>query len=540
MFEDALELGLEIQPQSGDAIAIPTGDIKDFELSLRSYGFTCRIRFWVTNEKRADELFGIFVKNDLLEAQFEIQSRFKPDKPPQPLRVRGIVTEKKILTEQVTQVVKIKKQPVLYREYVIDFADPAQVLWRQHFPCDLLVDQNMKHLIETHKSKYVSVAYNWDLLEKEHAIIALPLGKETNRASFYDFIFWYVKRYNGLFQYDAYKNEYTFSKSKDTSAKAQRLSKLDVADIRIDFPETIRHNVNICNAAAENSKIELLEQEQAEKPVSQDLLDIDATDALFNDRCTLEKNRLVVRDHELRIYFNRFPHITCHPEKLVEIKGGQWSKKILPYDKIYRIRDISIRAQAVDQEITAEQHMPHAPFQIEMQSCLETKAERWVPTPTFQPVDYPLMVEGKILSEVEQEDALTYQLYKDTYSADVYRVKVPLWQDRQIIVPFEPTYFSGHFYFPAYKDARVLIALNCHSAEIVKFLDWRQGARLPADTQGNRIVVGKTDQSNTVISHVYKDAKPMLTIKRTSDKDTQEITVTEGTMILETREEEEE
>lgn len=537
MFEESLELSLEIQPQSGDSIAIPAGDIKDFELSLRPYGFTCRIHFWVTNEKKPDVLFDPFVQNDLLEARLEIESRFKPDNPPQPIRVRGIVTKKKILTEQVAQIVKITNQPVLYREYAIYFDDPAKVLWRQHFPCDLLVDKSMKHLIEAHKSQYVSVAYDWDRLEQKHAIIALPLGKETNPASFYDFIFWYVDKDNGVFQYDAYNDQYTFSNGKDTSAKPQCLSKLDVAGICIDFPETIRYNVNVCNAAAENSKTKLLEQTQAIEPLRRDLPGIYATDAVFNDRCTLEQNRLAIGDHELRIDFGRFPHITCHPQQLVEIKDDQWSNDIYPYNKVYRIQDISIHARAVDPETTAEQHMPYAPFQIEMQSRLETKDERRVSMPAFEPVGYPLLVEGKILSEVEQNEALTYQIYKDKHSADVYRVKVPLWQDRQIMVPFVPTYFPGHFYFPAYKDARVLIALECHSAQIVKFLDWRPGARLPADTQGNRIVVGKTDNSSTVISHVYQDAKPMLTIKRTSDKDTQQITVTEGSMILETKEE---
>jgi hypothetical protein len=58
------------------------------------------------------------------------------------------------------------------------------------------------------------------------------------------------------------------------------------------------------------------------------------------------------------------------------------------------------------------------------------------------------------------------------------------------------------------------------------------------DSQGNHLLLGKTDKSQTSIQHVYVDDKPVLDVKRTSDKDTEMIKMVEGSLILETKEEE--
>jgi hypothetical protein len=57
------------------------------------------------------------------------------------------------------------------------------------------------------------------------------------------------------------------------------------------------------------------------------------------------------------------------------------------------------------------------------------------------------------------------------------------------------------------------------------------------DTQGNHLLLGKAAKSQTSISHVYETEKPVFKMKRTSDKDTERITMIEGSLILETREE---
>ena len=51
---------------------------------------------------------------------------------------------------------------------------------------------------------------------------------------------------------------------------------------------------------------------------------------------------------------------------------------------------------------------------------------------------------------------------------------------------------------------------------------------LPLDSQGNNILMGKKDKNQTTINHVYTDQKPVLTIMRTLDTDTQTLTISEG------------
>jgi hypothetical protein len=112
-----------------------------------------------------------------------------------------------------------------------------------------------------------------------------------------------------------------------------------------------------------------------------------------------------------------------------------------------------------------------------------------------------------------------------------------LW-NKEIKIPFEPDFFTGHFYFPAYKHTRTLVALYFDCAEIDRFLEWGEDVRLPMDTQGNHILFGKNYESQTSMQHVYVDDKPLLSIERISGIDTELIKLEEGTLILQTKEDE--
>jgi len=116
-------------------------------------------------------------------------------------------------------------------------------------------------------------------------------------------------------------------------------------------------------------------------------------------------------------------------------------------------------------------------------------------------------------------------------------VKLPALENKIVIVPFEPMFDTGHFYFTPYKNEKVLVELYFHDARIARFLDWRPEARLPMDTQGNHILMGKGRNSKTSVDHIYADDKPKFSITRKSKKDTEIIQLAEGTIILQTKEE---
>jgi hypothetical protein len=110
-----------------------------------------------------------------------------------------------------------------------------------------------------------------------------------------------------------------------------------------------------------------------------------------------------------------------------------------------------------------------------------------------------------------------------------YKVAIPLFANQQVVVDFQPTLASGHFYFPAYKDARVLIAIDLERAWLSRYLDWRPEARLPKETQGNHLLVGKTPRNGTSLRHVYEEDKPVLRLTRVPMTiDTQVIEIGEG------------
>ncbi|MEW5804193.1 MAG: hypothetical protein AB1847_19020 [bacterium] len=541
MFTDTLELKFTLTA-GGKNFKIPAGDIKAFTMDLHPYGFTCQVNFWVSNEQKADDLFPFFVRPDLIRANLEVVSYYNPmHLALEALKLQGLVMQKSILNERTIENVNLQQDPVIYRYYQITFADPASVLWRQHFPCDLLTDKTVKDLLDAHKGSEVTLKYDWDALDKQFAINTLALGVEANQASFYDFVLWFVSTMDGVLTYDCNENTYTLSKTKKEDGQPAELAELDVESLQIEFPETIRHSADLLNACSEDPRREPVEQSQAVSGVRHDYIGRFVISSDFADRKNLESQRLKVREHELYAVFRNFPLIPYRPGCLIELAKEGWSKKLFAQGKVYRIRDISFAANAAQREVTAGHNLPYGKFDIDMKSRLELKSEKWTDLPQFQLPLFPLCVEGRIKSEIGEDNENTYQIYQDREtSLDQYRVIIPLFDNQEVVVPFAPDFLMGHFYFPVYKNARVLVAIGFHSARIEQFLDWGPGARLPMDTQGNHIFLGKwKDAKNqTSINHVYVDEKPVLNVKRTSEVDTQMVKLEEGRLVMEVKEEE--
>lgn len=538
MFTDALEIKLQLKT-GGKKFDIPGGNVKKLAIDLHQYGFQCELTFRVSAEEQPDKMFPLFTKQGLIDVTLQLSPHFKPEKEIDPLILSGLVTHKSILTERTIENVNLTGNPILYRHYRIVFADPAQVLWRQHLPCDLLTDKTIKDLIEAHKGQKVSLKYDWNILDTLFAVNTLPLGTEKNEAGFYDFVIWFIVSNDGVFSYDCQKGVYTISKNKNSDGRTLSLNKLDIEGLRIEFPETIRYNATVLNAYTENPERKTITQDESVAGVEQHSLGRFPISSDFEKVKSLTKQKLKTRGHEIRLNFRRFPLIAYHPGCFIKVEGGLWSDKIFPHGKVYRVRDISIEAQAVKGEITADHNMAYARYNIDMNAQLELKTESWVSLPSFKSPAFPIYVEGKIVSEQGKEDEETYQIYQHPQNLlDQYRVAIPLWDNQQIVVPYEPLFSPGHFYFPAYKGARVIVALDFHSGRIERFLDWRSGSRLPMDSEGNHLLLGKTAASNTSINHVYVDNKPVLNIERTSDADTELIKMEEGSLILQTKEKE--
>ncbi|HSS01564.1 MAG TPA: hypothetical protein VLM79_31110, partial [Kofleriaceae bacterium] len=157
--------------------------------------------------------------------------------------------------------------------------------------------------------------------------------------------------------------------------------------------------------------------------------------------------------------------------------------------------------------------------------------------PPFRAPSYPGLVEGKVVSEQGQDGDKTYQVYRDREtSLDEYRIKVPLWDNQIVAAPFEPVQGSGNMYRPSYRDERVLLAIDVHAARIARLIAWRPGARLAMDVQGEHLLFGKSDDTKTSLNHVYDGDNPVFNVARTHHRDTSRITLSEGALFLEVKE----
>jgi hypothetical protein len=115
-------------------------------------------------------------------------------------------------------------------------------------------------------------------------------------------------------------------------------------------------------------------------------------------------------------------------------------------------------------------------------------------------------------------------------------VTVPLW-NKTVSVPGEPIHFPGEFYYPPYKNERVLVALYFDRAELHRYLDWGENVRTPQDGQGDQLLLGKNKTNQTSLTHDYQDNKPVWRMHRVLDKDTETIRIAEGTLLMQTKEE---
>jgi len=142
--------------------------------------------------------------------------------------------------------------------------------------------------------------------------------------------------------------------------------------------------------------------------------------------------------------------------------------------------------------------------------------------------------EGTIISEIGEDSDTTFNIYTDDEtSQDYYMVKIPLW-NKDVPVLFESDYLPPHFFFPAYKDARVLISMSFEKAEIRRFLEFGPRVRMPMDGQGNHLLMGFNEQSQTSISHMFIDSKPIMDIERTTEGESELIRFSDGTILIQT------
>ena len=532
----AVTLSLTI---AGKAYEIPGGNVKSLELALQPYGFSGKVSFVVSAEQSKDTLLSPISQNDLIEVALEVEVFFKPpDAKSNPLKLSGLVTTKGF-SEQTLANVLPTQQLMLYRLYHLAFADPAQVLWKQHYPCDLVADSTLQKLIAAHASDKIKLQYNWDALNTQYPVLSLSLGAPGSQASFYDYLIWLVDSQNGVFTYDFANNQYTLNASKSQSGTTQSLNALEVASFGIEFPEIGRYQPNVLNAYSESPQTTAISNKQTASPIRRDYIARYPVASDMQARVSLETNRFKQRKHEIWVESQKFPLFATPPGQMVDFQGTAWSSSLFVHGNTYRVREWRLVAHSAEKNWTQNYNMTYARYVMEQSLRLEKSDELWVDLPPYVLPAYPFFVEGKVVSGQGGEQDATYQFYQDQdTSANYYQISIPLWDNKNVRAAYQPGMDTGQFYFPPYKNARVLVGLGFDSAYITAFLDWSSGTALPLDSQGNQLAMGKSTGSQTILKHTYVDDKPQLLVQRTQDSDTELLQFSDGTIVLQTQQEE--
>lgn len=534
-----IELTLTI---AGTEHVIPGACVERFDLELANSGFTGEIEFVLLDDKDEgggyeDTLYESFLGADLIEVSLSVSWPHWPAEvsSSEPIELAGLVRGKR-LRELFRPV---KDLPILARRYHLELADPAQVLWSQHFPTELYTEKSVQDVIQAHAGEHITLSFDWSALSETKPYFFVHL-EEPDRASFLDFVLWYVHTRGGVWAYDYAAKSYQIRDSKDASGTAKTLFGDAVASADIVFPEVPRYKRYVLNSFAESASSSEIAQDQAVDGVRQDMLMRTPISSQVDDRVTLETARLVVPLHEVALALAYGPADALVPGALVELKGDQrWSSQSALVGTTWRVLGLRLQGHVIDPGPAADAPDDSTGYHTDFQVRLEQKDDAYLRLPRYRAPRYPAFIEAKVVSTIDEDSDRTYEIQTDDEtSLESYTVKVPLWQDQEILVPFEPYQGSGTVYVPAYKDARVLLAMNLEDAYIARLLDWRDGAPLSMDEQGEHLLFGKSAESNTSVRHVYEDKKPVFQVMRTNDKDTSFIRFEEGIFTLQVKEEE--
>lgn len=517
---------------------IPGGALKRIELDANMHGFRGYIEFMLLDDSSVgggftDALAASFIEQDLGKVKLEVAALWdaaEASSSPDPISVAGLVSERWV---EELPLRNSTDMPILARRYHLRFADPAAVLWTQHFPSRLYTNATLESAIEEQLGDNITLTVDWSVLTTSAPLWFLHLPP-WHGASFWDFVVWFTDQNAGYFAYDYAASGYTLKATRDSSGTAASMFGDDIARMRLRVGDTPRHSVDVCNSYAEGPTTSSISQAQAQTGIRHDLLVRSPIAAAAEARVTAETTRLKVPMYEAELEFGRMPIVALTPGGLLTLPASnRWNSQSALVGKTWRVRDLHLRAEAPAAPVDHDVEIDDTTYEIELGVRLMQSDDERPVLPAYREPEYPGFIEGKVVSLLGEEGEKTYENNRnDDTSLDEYTVKIPLWADQEIKAPFAPLLGSGNVYLPCYREERVLMAVHLDHARIERLLIWRDGVALSKDIQGEQILWGKSDTSNTSVNHVYEDDAPVFNVARTHAADTALIKLSEGTLFM--------
>jgi hypothetical protein len=510
------------------ALPIAGGNVKHLALALEPWGFAGEVTFWI-EVAPDDAIHPAVIDPAPLELEITVAKARYLGTVPEPIRVRGAVTWR-----AVTEVAgnDVGGSPILYRRYRLGFVDRARAAWSEHRPTAVYVDRSLASILGEHLVAGVTVEATWPELTRKRPLVCLGLGEDD--ASFHDLIVWLAATRGGHLGIDYASGGYWLAARKPAPTAAVDLGLDLVGELEVALAEPVRHAINLVNSHAAAAAITAVEQPHARAPLRRDHLVYTPLAAEVDARAGLEARRARIGLAELAIRCRSFPEVLLVPGAGARLDPDAWSPNLLGYGAALRLVSLHLDARAEDESAEHDLDLDATGYRCALALRLEQEGDPRPRLPAYRTPRYPIVVEGTVVSPAGSAGDRAYTIYEDAAtSRDHYRVKLPSW-NVVVDVPFTPRFQPGHMYFPAYKDARVMVALGLESASIDSFVDWGPSVRLPGASQGNHILFGKNATSETSLRHWYVDSKPEVELRRVHAGDTGVVVVKDGIIVIET------
>jgi hypothetical protein len=531
-FLETLHVGITLTAGTASAHA-DGGNVKELALSLKLFGFSGSIRIWV-DVAAGDDFFTPVCSPALLSVELEIgKALYKVSPAPDPLVLHAIVTARhmrEITSDDMTG------NPILYREYAFEFWDAARALWSQHHPCAVYAKATLAKVVAENTPEALGLRATWPALSTTRPMLCLGLGVDT--ASFYDFMFWIAHAEGGHIWYDYQKQDLVIDAVKPSVGARQDLAFGSIessARFRVAFAPPPRAAVKVLNSRDGATPEHAVEQPNAATGVRHDFMLHSALNADGQALATALEWRFATGRFDVHVDCDAYPEMYLAPGSLIAL-ASEFGAEFFVSDQTLRVIGLDIAAVATNQ--TPEYDIENSTTDYEVRFAIDLEAaddERWRGH-EYRIPRYPLRVEGKVLSAIGNAGERPYSIHAEADATSSYKVQLGLW-NATIAIPVTPDFMPGHLYFPVYKDSRVFVSLELDSARIERFLDWGKDVPVPSASQGNHLLLGKSETSETSIKHWYVDNSPELVIGRVNSGDLATVTVKEGTLTLELTEE---
>lgn len=522
-FSDRLAGQLELAI-GGDTLKFPAGSLERIVIRATVYGFEAEVVVGVVCDHTPDESFAKLTKSDLMTATLTLANGNEgyADEEAAKWILKGPVTWRRLAE---TTADDKTGTPVVLRKHTLKFLDPARAFWSRHRPIELFTGASMKEVLTAYLPAGLQLDASWNTLDESLDMICVGTGSEQ-KASFYDLLIWFVHQHHGVMEFDAAKSKLRFAAAKSKSKDKRKLDPDIVAHLRTLPVEPLRRSGAVLNAYSEAATLKkTIANEFAIQGARRDALLRSPLQTLMDRLVGFETARLAAAAPGIDVAFSRLPPALLFPNTTVTL-SDEYSAALHPSKKAYRVVEAQLEAHIEAPVDVGDPDDDSAVFRLSYRLSCEAQNDPRPRLPAFVAPTYPVVVEGKVLASAGGNEDRTWTAEENEINAlHAYRVNIPLW-NKIVKTPFIPDLQPGHFFFPAYKNQRVLVALYFDRADIVGYLDW--AGRLAQTTQGNDLVLGKRDKDETVARHVYDQAKPTLTVTRKLAGDTQTITVTEG------------